>query len=55
MVCSHIENATLNLPSAFTQVHKDECTQCFDSQVMNQRHAKSLEIRTDAKYNVGWT
>ncbi|KAG1073045.1 hypothetical protein G6F42_025850 [Rhizopus arrhizus] len=32
MVCSHIENATLNLPSAFTQVHKDECTQCFDNQ-----------------------
>lgn len=33
MVCSHIENATLTPPSAFTQVYKDECTQCFDNQV----------------------
>ncbi|CEP16653.1 hypothetical protein [Parasitella parasitica] len=32
MVCSHIENATLNPPSALTQVHKEECTQCFDNQ-----------------------
>lgn len=33
MVCSHIETASLNHPSAYTQVYKDECTQCFDSQV----------------------
>lgn len=32
MVCSHIETASLNHPSAYTQVHKDECTQCFDNQ-----------------------
>ncbi|GAA5811372.1 hypothetical protein MFLAVUS_004806 [Mucor flavus] len=32
MVCSHIENASLNPPSAYTQVHKEECTQCFDNQ-----------------------
>lgn len=33
MVCSHIEAASFNLPSAYTQVHKEECTQCFDNQV----------------------
>ncbi|KAI8967306.1 hypothetical protein BDF20DRAFT_966026 [Mycotypha africana] len=32
MVCSHIANTTLHPPSAFAQVHKEECTQCFDSQ-----------------------
>ncbi|KAG1151720.1 hypothetical protein G6F37_005997 [Rhizopus arrhizus] len=32
MVCSHIQSASLNLPSAYTQIHKEECTQCFDNQ-----------------------
>ncbi|KAG1466490.1 hypothetical protein G6F56_004680 [Rhizopus delemar] len=32
MVCSHLQNTSLTLPSAYTQVHKEECTQCFDSQ-----------------------
>ncbi|ORE19494.1 ubiquitinyl hydrolase [Rhizopus microsporus] len=32
MTCSHIQNAPLNLPTAYTQVHKEECTQCFDDQ-----------------------
>ncbi|KAG2202020.1 hypothetical protein INT47_006212 [Mucor saturninus] len=32
MVCSHIENASLKSPSVYTQVHKEECTQCFDNQ-----------------------
>lgn len=33
MVCSHTENASLAPPSAYAQVHKEECTQCFDNQV----------------------
>lgn len=33
MVCSHIESASLTPPSAYAQVHKEECTQCFDNQV----------------------
>ncbi|KAI8371908.1 hypothetical protein BD560DRAFT_351515, partial [Blakeslea trispora] len=32
MTCSHIESSSLNPPSVYTQVHKEECTQCFDSQ-----------------------
>ncbi|KAI8379979.1 hypothetical protein EDC96DRAFT_492531 [Choanephora cucurbitarum] len=32
MVCSHIESSSLQPPSVYTQVHKEECTQCFDSQ-----------------------
>ncbi|CAO3693353.1 unnamed protein product [Rhizopus stolonifer] len=32
MVCSHLQNTSLTLPSAYTQVHKEECTQCFDNQ-----------------------
>ncbi|RUS19947.1 hypothetical protein BC937DRAFT_86662 [Endogone sp. FLAS-F59071] len=32
MSCPHVAIAHLTPPSAFTEVHKEECTQCFDSQ-----------------------
>ncbi|RUS28665.1 hypothetical protein BC938DRAFT_481615 [Jimgerdemannia flammicorona] len=32
MGCPHVATAHLSPPNAFTQVHKEECTQCFDSQ-----------------------
>ncbi|KAI9482876.1 MAG: hypothetical protein EXX96DRAFT_599574 [Benjaminiella poitrasii] len=32
MTCEHIENTPLKPPTAYDQVHKEECTQCFDSQ-----------------------
>jgi hypothetical protein len=33
MTCSHIDSSLLQQPLAFTQIHKEECTQCFDNQV----------------------
>ncbi|KAF7724024.1 hypothetical protein EC973_001431 [Apophysomyces ossiformis] len=35
MACTHIQSANFSAPSAYAQVHKEECTQCFDSQVFN--------------------
>ncbi|KAL0073545.1 hypothetical protein J3Q64DRAFT_1775672 [Phycomyces blakesleeanus] len=32
MACPHIKNTSFKVPSAYTQVHKEECTQCFESQ-----------------------
>ncbi|KAI7903879.1 uncharacterized protein BX663DRAFT_505550 [Cokeromyces recurvatus] len=32
MVCIHVETHPLTPPTAFDQVHKEECTQCFDNQ-----------------------
>ncbi|KAI7858439.1 hypothetical protein BDC45DRAFT_498365 [Circinella umbellata] len=32
MACTHITSTQLKAPSVYTQVHKEECTQCFDSQ-----------------------
>ncbi|KAI8139589.1 hypothetical protein BJV82DRAFT_626674 [Fennellomyces sp. T-0311] len=32
MACAHITTTQLKAPSVYTQVHKDECTQCFDNQ-----------------------
>ncbi|KAL1934665.1 hypothetical protein VTP01DRAFT_6847 [Rhizomucor pusillus] len=32
MACTHFTDTPLTPPSAYTQVHKEECTLCFDSQ-----------------------
>ncbi|KAI9271509.1 hypothetical protein BDA99DRAFT_297871 [Phascolomyces articulosus] len=32
MACTHITSTQLKAPSVYTQVHKEECTQCFDNQ-----------------------
>ncbi|KAI8342975.1 hypothetical protein BC941DRAFT_410122 [Chlamydoabsidia padenii] len=32
MTCTHIDTTRFSPPSSYTSVHKEECTQCFDSQ-----------------------
>ncbi|KAI8096857.1 uncharacterized protein BX664DRAFT_292039 [Halteromyces radiatus] len=32
MACTHINTTRFSPPSIYTRVHKEECTQCFDSQ-----------------------
>ncbi|CAO3642481.1 unnamed protein product [Cunninghamella blakesleeana] len=32
MACTHITTTRFSLPSTYSKVHKEECTQCFDSQ-----------------------
>ncbi|KAI8070724.1 hypothetical protein BC940DRAFT_295408 [Gongronella butleri] len=34
--CQHIDTTRFSLPTAFTKVYKDECTQCFDSQDLSE-------------------
>ncbi|KAG0171228.1 hypothetical protein DFQ29_008955 [Apophysomyces sp. BC1021] len=36
MACTHIQSGNFSAPTAYTQVHKEECTQCFDSQLRDE-------------------
>lgn len=55
MVCSHVENASLTPPSVYAQVHKEECTQCFDNQVKKRYILYLLALNINQVFILGWT
>lgn len=58
MTCTHIETTRFSPPTALTQVYKEECTLCFDSQVGKLDYTamgKDLFAMLDhARQYIGW-
>jgi len=38
--CPHLDSTDLRTPNSTTPVHKDECTQCFDTFVSKKKKIK---------------